>query len=121
VSVMLASDRVALYPPGDLDAHGWREPPDDTRPAWSGMGSLQLTAGLSDPRAAGGGGRGPHDPAAAGAGLLYLPPAAEPREGWTAVVRGEPYVLSQVRFVADPTGPGLACWAATVTGRRDDG
>lgn len=120
MSVILAADPVALYPAGPLDQHGWREP--GTAPSWRGSGSLQLTPGLADPRAAGGGGRGPHEPAAAGAGTIYLPPDAEPGEGMTAVVRGAPYVLSQLRFIADPTGGEfLSCWAATVTGRRADG
>jgi hypothetical protein len=30
VTVLLAVDQVALYLPGELDAHGWREPPDES-------------------------------------------------------------------------------------------
>jgi len=121
VSLILAPEEVTLYPAGELDGHGWREP--GAVPGWCGPGNLQLSAGMSDPRAAGGGGRGPHEPAAAAAGILYLPPGAEPAEGMTAVVRGAAYVLSQVRFMADPNDPDgfLSCWVATVTGRRADG
>lgn len=121
MSVILAGDPVELYAAGPLDPHGWREP--GAEPGWRGPGNLQLSTGLSDPRAAGGGGRGPHGPAAAASGIVYLPPDAEPAEGMTAVIRGEPYVLSQVRFMADPNDPAgfLSCWVATVTGRRADG
>jgi hypothetical protein len=55
VSLLLARDAVELYPAGPLDEHGWREP--GTVPGWRGAGNLQLGAGLSDPRAAGGGAR----------------------------------------------------------------
>ena len=121
MSLILAPETVELYPAGDLDASGWREP--DAVAGWCGPGNLQLNAGLSDPRASGGGGRGPHQPAAAGSGLVYLPPDAEPVEGMTAVVRGEAYVLSQVRLMVDPNDPAgfLSCWVATVTGARSDG
>jgi hypothetical protein len=117
VSVMLAADQVELYLPGGLDAHGWREADTDAAPCWCGLGNLQLGPGLSDPRAAGGGGRGPSQPQAAETGVLYLPPAAEPVEGSAARIRGRVFLLSQVRLVKDPSDLAgfLDCWAATVT------
>jgi hypothetical protein len=118
VTVLLAVDQVALYLPGELDAHGWREPPDESTacPCWTGAGNLQLYTGSSDPRAVAGGGRGPHDPRRVGAGNVFLPPGADPVDGMTAVVRGEAWVLSEVRFINDPTGGGfLSCWSASVT------
>ena len=63
MSLLLATDQVALYPPGKADPHGWVEP-GGPRPYWSGAGNLQLVAGASDPAAAAGGGHGPQDPAA---------------------------------------------------------
>ena len=33
----------------------------------------------------------------------------------TAIVRGEPFVISFVRWVPDPIGSGLDCYAAAVT------
>lgn len=113
--VLLAADAVTLYRPGDRDGHGWREP--GSAVGWSGTGNLQLAPGPSDPGAGAGGGHGPSEPAAALAGQLYLPADAEPAEGMTAEVRGQRYTLSQVRFVTDPAGGGLGCWAAAVTAR----
>jgi hypothetical protein len=120
VTVLLANDAVALYLPGELDAHGWRVPPDDatsSRPVWSGVGNLQLYQGTSDPRAESGGGRGPHDPNRVAAGNLFLPPGADPLDGMTAVVRGQVWVLSLVRFITDPTDLAgfLSCWSCAVT------
>jgi hypothetical protein len=117
--LLLGRDQVALYPPAGLeDAHGWRLP--GAAADWEGIGNLQLQPGVSDPRAAGGGGRGPHDPARDRQGTLYLPADAPVADGWTAVVRGEAYALSQVRMVADPLGgDGLDCHAATATGISD--
>jgi hypothetical protein len=47
---------------------------------------------------------------------VFLPPGADPVDGMTAVVRGEAWVLSEVRFINDPTGGGfLSCWSASVT------
>lgn len=120
MSLLLATDQVALYPPGKADPHGWVEP-GGPRPYWTGAGNLQLAAGASDPAAAGGGGHGPQDPAAAQGGTLYLPPDTGVWEGSTALVRGQWWALSQVRAVSDPTGSGLDCVAATATGRRRDG
>lgn len=117
MSLMLAPDPVELYRPGELDAHGWRELGGGA-PFWRGAGNLQLAPGPSDPRAAAGGGRGPAEPAADERGLLYLPPDAELAEGCGARIRGRLFVLSQVRYVADPigVGGGLDCWMATATG-----
>lgn len=120
--LLLAADPVNLYRPGDLDRHGWRLPGVGP-PAWAGVGNLQLAPGASDPRAADGGGRGPHDPARDLTGSLYLPPGTPAEDGWVAVIRDRPYVLSQVREVTDPAEPGggIACVAATVTGTADWG
>jgi hypothetical protein len=119
MSLLLAADEVALYPPGKSDAHGWVEPGD--RPYWCGTGNLQLIAGASDPRATDGGGHGPSSPAAAEQGTLYLPPGSCASEGSSALIRGQWWALSQVRLVPDPVGSGLDCMAATATGRRRDG
>lgn len=119
MTLMLATDQVALYrPDGSSDAHGWAEP-GSSPPRWCGTGNLQLAPADSDPLASGGGGRGPHAPAAVPGGNLFLPLSAEPAEGDTAVIRGQPWTLSQVRYVADPVGTGLDCWAAIATGPRD--
>jgi hypothetical protein len=115
MGVLLAADEVKLFPASDTtDAHGWVLPGTDA--SWSGMGSLQLTPGSSDPAAADGGGHGPFDPAAVQAGSLYLPLDAGAAEGDVAIIRGESYVLSQVRLVVDPTGGGIDCVVATVSG-----
>ena len=115
MTVLLAADAVALYPPSEAaDAHGWVLP--GTAAAWSGLGSLQLVPGSSDPAAGDGGGHGPFDPAAVASGSLYLPLDAAPAEGDVAVIRGDSYVLSQVRLVVDPTGGGIDCFVATVSG-----
>jgi hypothetical protein len=117
MTVLLAADLVELFTAGDLDDHGWREPGDDPRPYWRGMGSLQLVSGISDARAADGGGRGPHQPARTEAGNLFLPPEARPVDGMTARVRGQSFAVGQVRLVQDPTNPGggLTCWASSVS------
>jgi hypothetical protein len=118
VTVLLAADAVELYQPGALDGHGWRDPGDDgARPVWRGMGSLQLVAGISDARAAEGGGRGPHQPARTETGNLFLPLGSDPADGMTARVRGQSFVLSQVRLIQDPTVPGggITCWASAVS------
>ena len=113
--VLLAADAVELYPASDTtDGHGWVLP--GTVPAWSGLGSLQLAPGSSDPRAADGGGHGPFSPAAVGSGSLYLPLDAGAAEGMAAIIRGDAYILSQVRLVVDPTGGGIDCLVATVSG-----
>jgi len=117
--LLLALDQVELWQPGDEDGHGWREPPDG-RPRWSGQGNLQLNQGDSDPTMTGGGGRGPHQPVRQAEGLLFLPEAAAPVEGWSARVRGEVYELSEVRRITDPTGGALGCWLARAK-RRSDG
>jgi hypothetical protein len=117
MTVLLAADQVALYPPGtSADAHGWALEPEGA-PSWSGRGNLQLGAGLSDPRAADRGGHGPFDPSATQAGIVFLPPDAQPAEGGVIVVRGQAFSLSQVRYVRDPRDYGhfMDCWAATVT------
>lgn len=116
MTLLLATDQVALYPAGNApDSHGWEQP--GTTPAWTGTGNLQAQAGRSDSRAADGGGHGPYDPRTGAAALLLLPPDAPVADGMTALVRGEPYALSQVRLITDPTGTGgLDCWAATATG-----
>jgi hypothetical protein len=121
VNVLLAADQVELYRPGDLDAHGWRETDTEARAYWSGLGNLQLGPAPSDPRAAGGGGRGPAEPRTAETGALFLPAAAEPVEGSAARIRGRVYLLSQVHLVADPTDLGgyLTCYAATATAAPD--
>lgn len=117
--LLLAADEVELFRPGEPDATGWREPAGE-RAYWSGAGNLQLNQGFSDPRGTDRGGHGPHDPAASQRGTLYLPPGVEVAEGCSARVRGQLYVLSQVRLVADPQGNGdLDCQAATVSGRAD--
>jgi hypothetical protein len=117
VSLLLTPDHVVLYPAGELDPRGWREPGDE--PAWEGAGNLQLQPGITDPRAADGGGRGPHDPARDHTGQLYLPPDAPVADGMAAVVRGDTYWLGQTRLMEDPTaGARAACWVSTVTGTR---
>ncbi len=116
MSLLLAPDAVTLYPPsGEADSHGWAEPGAEA--AWSGSGNLQLSFGVTDPRAEAGGGRGPFKPAHEPAGLLYLPPEApEPANGTIAEVHGRRYVLSNVHPVSDPIpGAGVACWVASVT------
>ena len=117
MTVLLAEDEVVLYPPSvDVDEHGWRLP--DEAPYWSGIGNLQLNPGISNPLAAGGGGRGPYGPARDNVGSLFLPPEVPLLEGSSAMIRDRVYVLSQVRIVADPVmgldGP-MTCWAATAT------
>ena len=116
MTVLLATDQVALHTaPGLADAHGWELPPAD-RATWTGTGNLQLSPGPSDPRATEGGGAGPFSPRAANAGNLYLPPEAQPTEGMAAVIRGQVWVLSQVRYIKDPElGGYLDCWAMTAT------
>ena len=113
-ALLLAVDAVTLYPAGPADVLGWSTG-TGTAPVWSGTGNLQLSAGVSDPRASEGGGFGPFAPARVESGVLYLPDDAQPADGMTADVRGARWVLSQVRLVADPTGGPLTCWAATVT------
>jgi hypothetical protein len=120
MSVLLAVDQVDLYPPDTSaqDSHGWVDP-GPAPPTWTGLGSLQLTAGVSDPRAAEGGGFGPFSPGAVELGTLYLPPEASPVEGTVAVVRSRMFVLGKVRLVPDPTGSGmLDCWAAAASGNE---
>jgi hypothetical protein len=115
VTLLLATDPVELYPAEDqADAHGWALP--GTAPGWTGAGNLQLSAGTSDPRAADPGGRGPFDPAAVEAGSLFLPIDAAPADGMVAVIRGRAFVVSNVRLVVDPTGGGVDCYVAAVTG-----
>ena len=123
MTVLLATDQVELYAPELADAHGWHLPPRDAQDwRWAGLGSLQLAPGPSDPRATEGGGAGPFSPAARQAGTLYLPPEAEPAEGMAAVIRGQVWVLSQVRFVKDPgLGGYLDCWTSTATEAPADG
>ena len=116
MSLLLAADEVALYPPGKPDPHGWVQP--GGQPSWCGTGNLQLIAGASDPRAGDGGGHGPQDPAAAQQGTVYLPPGCDVREGSTARIRGQWWALSQVRLVPDPAQTGLDCMAATATAAR---
>lgn len=122
MTVLLAPDAVELYPPDGTDAHGWALP--GTVAAWAGKGNLQLSPGTSDPRAADAGGAGPHGPAAVPDGTLYLPQDAPVTEGCGALVRGQVWVLSHVRLIADPTYPagGLTCWAAAASAwAGDDG
>lgn len=122
MTMLLAADVVELYPAGEVDGHGWRLPGEGHPPSWCGLGNLQLITADSDPRAAGGGGRGPHAPHSADLGNLYLPVDAGPVNGMAALVRGQVYLLSQVRQVADPVlgaGAGISCWAATVTAAPD--
>lgn len=112
--VLLPTDPVILFKPAERDAHGWRQARSGDA-YWSGMGALQLSAGPSDPRAADGGGHGPHEPARELTGDLYLPQDAQPRDGMSAVIRGRNWVLSQVRFIHDPSGGLLHCWVAFAT------
>jgi hypothetical protein len=114
VSVLLPTDTAALYQPGDLDPHGWREE-GTLGPYWEGECSLQLAPGVSDGRAAAGGGHGPHGPAVDSTGVLFLPPELVIADGMTADIRGRTFVLSQTRLVKDPLGGLLDCWTATVT------
>jgi len=113
--LLLATDDVALFPPGTLDDHGWREP--GRAPAWAGTGNLQLAPGVSNPQANQGGGHGPFGPARDLAGTLYLPPDASVDDGWVARVRDRVFAVSQVRLVKDPFDPaeGISCVAMTVT------
>jgi hypothetical protein len=121
VSLLLAPDCVQLFAPDAADAHGWVLPGAD--PVWHGPGNLQALAGGSDPQAAAGGGHGPYDPAAAPAAVLYLPGDALVADGDVAEVGGRAWVLSQVRYVADPLGNGIGCWVASAaaTGSWDRG
>jgi hypothetical protein len=113
--LLLAPDTAALFRPGVLDPHGWRRAGEGPQPYYDGPANLQLQPGVSDPRAAAGGGHGPHGPARDLTGNLFLPADdAEPLEGSSAVIRGRVFVLSQVRLVADPTDSGLDCYTATV-------
>jgi hypothetical protein len=113
--LLLGRDDVTLYGPSTVDdSYGWAEPPPDDVPVWAGVGNLQLTGGISDPRASTGGGSGPFDPARPQAGQLFLPLDAPAAEGCTVDVRGQRYALSQTHLVADPIGLGLDCTVATV-------
>ena len=114
MTVLLTPDPVELFAPGHMDAHGWRSP-GDLAADWRGRGSLQLVQAPGDPRATAGGGHGPHEPREIAAGTLFLPTEAEPRAGMTAIVRGSAFVLLGVRYVPDPVGSGLDCYAATVS------
>lgn len=115
MSLLLARDDVVLTAPDGLDEHGWRLP-DGTEPLpWSGVGNLQLMPGISNPRAAEQGGRGPFGPARDNTGQLYLPADAPVADGVQAQVRGRRYVLAQARLVTDPVDANLTCWSATAT------
>jgi hypothetical protein len=112
VSLLLAADEVALYPPGGADPHGWALP--GAAPSWRGRGSWQPGPGASDPGAADRGGHGPQGPATVALGQLFLPPEAPVADGVVALVGGRRYALSQTRLVRDPRGTGdLDCWAAS--------
>jgi hypothetical protein len=113
--LLLPTDTVTLYAPGELDEHGWRL--DGAQPAWTGPGNLQLAAGVSNPQAASGGGHGPFGPARDETGTLFLPREVVVADGYAAAIRGRLFVVSQVRFVTDPAEPGagIACQAMTVT------
>lgn len=113
MSVLLASDELTLYRAEGKDAHGWALP--GSTPAWTGKGSLQLTAGLTDQGATFFGGAGPYDPARAQQGTVYLPPDAPAVEGMVLVARDHPYVLGALRFVGDPVGAGADCLVASVS------
>jgi hypothetical protein len=117
MTVLLATDQVELYAPAPEDSHGWELPPRDSQDwRWAGLGNLQLGAGPSDPRATEGGGAGPFSPAARPTGSLFLPPEAQPAEGMAAVIRGQVWVLSQVRYIKDPElGGYLDAWVCTAT------
>lgn len=124
MALILASDAVELYEAGPADAYGWADPqPAPARPVWCGVGNLQLAAGRSDPTATRAGGHGPYDPSSGLTGVLYLPPDARPVEGAPARIRGQRWVISQVREIPDPADTGLGCWMATATGtgRWEDG
>lgn len=112
MTVLLATDDLELYPAGAADEHGWV----DTGAAaiWAGRGSLQIVAADTGPGADDGGGHGPFDPASTPNGLVYLPADAPARDGSALEARGERWVLSQVRYVADPAGLGLDCLVAAV-------
>jgi hypothetical protein len=118
MTVLLATEPVELYAAGTADERGWVQPGTDP-PVWSGTGNLQLSGGVSDPRAEAGGGFGPFNPARVEIGQLYLPAEANPADGMTVECRGHRWGLSQTRLIRDPTGAGgLDCWTATIT--RDD-
>jgi hypothetical protein len=116
---LISPDPITLYPPSeDLDEHGWRLP--DPEPYWQGMGNLQQAPGISDVRAADGGGRGPFGPARDRYGQVFLPVEMQLIEGSVAECRGRYYFLTQCRFAGDPTGNGdgtspLDCWTASAT------
>jgi hypothetical protein len=118
LSLALVTDRVELYRPGGLDEYGSREPGAGP-PVWAGPGNFQLGPGASDPRAAAGGGRGPHDPAGNQTGVLYLPPDSGAVDGYSVKVRGQLFTLSSVRLVVDPT-PGGALDALVATATRTE-
>lgn len=123
MTVLLPTDTVELYPPGTAtDEHGWSLPTSGA--TWTGPGSLQLDPGVSNPRADDrggrklpGGGSGPFGPAVIEHGTLYLPADADAHDGGTAIIRGEGWVLSNVRLVVDPAdGSSASCLTAEVSG-----
>ena len=113
-SLLLAPDDVLLYArSASDDDHGWHVP-GTALARWTGRGSLQLTEGAHYPRADGGGGRGPFDPANRSVGTVYLPEDAMPEEGMVLVARGREFVLSQVRYLPDPSAGNIGCWMAAL-------
>jgi hypothetical protein len=117
VAVLLKPDAVRLYEPGELDAHGWREP-DPRELVWEGLGNLQPGSGRSDQRATDDGGAGPFEPRRYPEATVYLPPAAPLRDGMIVEVRGDLWSIAESRLVEDPRGLGgpLSCWVASANG-----
>jgi hypothetical protein len=111
--ILLPTDDLVLYERGQADEHGWVQPGGEM--AWAGRGAVQLAAGVTNSDAGSGGGHGPHDPASAELGTVYLPVDAPAADGMVLEARGRRYTLGQTRFIPDPTGGGADCQVAALT------
>lgn len=114
MSVLLATDRLELYPPAGADDHGWAL--GGSEPVWSGRGALQLGAGSTAVGANLAGGHGPHDPLSSPVGAVYLPADAPAADGMVLSARGARYTLGSTRLVTDPAGAGAECITAALVG-----
>lgn len=114
--LLLAGTQVVIRAPGTtLDEHGWELPPDRLPVWWRGEGNFQPSPGITETAALDGGGNGPYEPLRRRSGELYLPSEARLCDGAVAELDGSQWVLSQVRYLRDPTGGPLGCWVATAT------
>ena len=112
--ILLPTEELVLVAVGgDQDQHGWTLPPAE--PAWTGQGAVQVTVGITSAGADAQGGAGPYSPRTVLSGSAYLPEEAAPVDGMTLRTRRASYVLSDVRWVADPVGGPLSCWVATIS------